>query len=173
MANLPLDIQPTLQGELLLLRPLRAKDFEELYLAASDPLIWEIHPQPTRYQRPVFQKYFESGMASGGALAVIERTSGKIVGSSRFYDLQTDKLSLIIGYTFLTRACWGGKFNTELKALMLSHAFQWASDVYFEVGENNLRSRRAVEKLGAKFVELKTLDTNTHAIYRVSRAEWV
>jgi len=59
------DLQPTLIGKAISLRPLRAEDFEALYAAASDPLIWEQHPEPLRYQRPVFEGFFASALASG------------------------------------------------------------------------------------------------------------
>ena len=57
-----------LRGQLVTLRPLRADDFEAVYAAASDPLIWEQHPSRNRYQEAVFQEFFDEAMASGGAL---------------------------------------------------------------------------------------------------------
>jgi len=140
------DLQPTLTGELLELRPLRPDDFEELYRAASDPLIWEQHPEPTRHQRDVFQRYFDSAIESKGAFAVVDRKSGKIIGSSRYWNLEDDEVE--IGWTFLERAYWGGEYNREMKRLMLDHAFRFVGRVVFVVGEENLRSRKAVEKIG-------------------------
>ena len=82
------DLQPTLTGKLIELRPLRPSDFDALFAAATDPLIWEQHPENTRYKKEVFQTYFDGAMESKGAFAVIDRKSGKIIGSSRYCALK-------------------------------------------------------------------------------------
>lgn len=143
------DHQPVLRGELLELRPLRADDFSELHRAASDPLIWEQHPEPDRWTEPVFRAYFDDGLASGGALVAIDRSSGKIVGSSRFHGFDANAGVVEIGWSFLARTYWGGRYNGEMKRLMLTHAFRWVDRVIFLIGPDNLRSQRAVEKIGA------------------------
>jgi RimJ/RimL family protein N-acetyltransferase len=146
-----IDLQPTLTGELIQLRPLRPEDFEALFAVASDPLIWEQHPESDRYKREVFQRFFDSAIESGGAFAITERTSGRIIGSSRYCNLTADEREVEIGWTFLQREFWGGKYNGELKRLMLDHVFRFVDRVVFVVGENNLRSQKALEKIGAKF----------------------
>jgi RimJ/RimL family protein N-acetyltransferase len=143
-----IDLQPTLEGALLRLRPMRPDDFEPLYAAASDPLIWEQHPAHDRWQRDVFRGYFDAGIACGGALVAVDRTSGALVGSSRYYGWNPAVREVEIGWTFLARSHWGGRYNAEMKALMLAHAFTFAHTVLFLVGPKNLRSRRAVEKIG-------------------------
>src|SRR5947209_2757244 len=145
------DFQPTLQGRLLELRPLKLDDFEPLFAAASDPLIWEQHPDSGRYKREVFQKYFDTGMGSGGAFAVIERASELIIGSSRYWNLDPATSEVEIGWTFLERKFWGGVYNAELKRLMIDHALRFVDRVIFIAGENNMRSRKALEKIGARF----------------------
>ena len=145
---MPFDLQPTLTGERLELRPLRRDDFEELYAAASDPLIWEQHPDPERYTREVFQRYFDGALQSGGAFAVIDRRTGTIIGSSRYHDYNEPAGEVEIGWTFLERAYWGGTYNREMKQLMLAHAFRFVRRVLFLVGPDNLRSQRAMEKIG-------------------------
>jgi len=152
----PFDLQPTLRGKLLELRPLLADDFESLFAAAGDPLIWEQHPDSLRYKREVFQKYFDSAIESGGAFAVIELASGRIIGSSRYWNLDPSVSEVEIGWTFLQRAFWGGLYNGELKRLMIDHALRFVDRVVFIAGENNLRSQKALEKIGARFV--KTLE---------------
>lgn len=148
-----IDLQPTLVGPTLTLRPLRAEDFDALHAAASDPLIWEVHPEPTRWQREVFRRnFFDAAIANRRAFAVIENASGRIVGSSRYYDWEPDKREIAIGYTFLVREHWGGTSNREMKRLMLDHAFRHADTVWFHVGAKNWRSRRAMTKLGAELV---------------------
>jgi len=145
------EFQPTLTGKLLELRPLKPTDFEELFAAASDPLIWEQHPENTRYKKEVFKTYFDGGVASGGAFVVIDRKSGKIIGSSRFCDLKPEESQVEVGYTFLERAYWGGEYNREMKQLMLDHAFKFVKRVVFVVGDTNWRSQKALEKIGASF----------------------
>ncbi|MEE4192457.1 MAG: GNAT family N-acetyltransferase, partial [Halieaceae bacterium] len=81
------DLQPTLVGDRITLRPLEERDFEALHAAASDPMIWEQHPDNTRYQRDAFEaRFFRGAIASGGALAVIANDSGEVIGSSRYYE---------------------------------------------------------------------------------------
>src|SRR5262245_50971968 len=109
------ELQPTLTGKLVELRPLRNEDFADVFKAASDPLIWEQHPEPDRYKREVFQKFFDGAIASKGAFAVIERESGKIIGSSRYYDYDRTRREVVIGYSFLERAFWGRQYNPEMK----------------------------------------------------------
>ena len=147
------DLQPTLKGELIEVRPLARDDFDALFAAASDPLIWEQHPENDRYQRAVFEKFFQGALDSKGAFAVIERKSGRIIGSSRYRNLVPAESEVEIGFTFLERAYWGGVYNGELKSLMLAHAFRFVDRVVFVVGENNLRSQKALEKIGARFLK--------------------
>lgn len=141
--------QPTIQGESLLLRPMRVDDFESLYRVASDPLIWIQHPSPLRYRREIFLPWFEEGIKSKGALVVIHRNTDEMIGSSRYYDWDPDAQEIAIGFTFLSRPYWGGRTNAELKRLMLDHAFQWVKRVWFHVSPKNMRSQRALEKIGA------------------------
>lgn len=146
---MPFDRQPVLRGPLLELRPLRADDFGALYAAASDPLIWEQHPETDRWTEPVFRAYFDEALASGGALVAIDRASGRVIGASRFHGHEPSTGDIEIGWSFLARAYWGGRFNGEMKRLMLTHAFRWVDRVIFIIGPHNLRSQRAVEKIGA------------------------
>jgi RimJ/RimL family protein N-acetyltransferase len=147
------DLQPILKGELIELRPLRPDDWEALFAAASDPKIWEQHPHSNRYQVDVFRKFFEEALASGGALAAVDASTRRIIGSSRFVWLDQERGDLEIGWTFLERAYWGGRYNGEMKRLMLQHAFAFAERVLFVIGSNNTRSRRAVERIGATILE--------------------
>ena len=166
-----MDLQPTLTGSLLTLRPLSPQDFPALFAVASDPRIWEIHPAPDRYKEHVFRVFFDSGIASGGALAVIENATGEIIGSSRYYHLDETAGTVKIGYTFLTRRCWGGRFNAEMKRLMLDHAFQTVETVRFEVGETNFRSRRAMEKLGATLAGTTVVDEKPYVVYAIRKPQ--
>jgi RimJ/RimL family protein N-acetyltransferase len=163
-------LQPTLSGHLITLRPLVPRDFEALYQCASDPLIWEQHPQSNRFEKNIFQGFFDGAVKSGGALVAVENRSGKIIGSSRYYDLLLEKKRVTVGYTFLTRPYWGGKFNWEMKSLMLTHAFKSLDEVFFEIGALNLRSRKAIERIGASLFSEEIRDSKPHVTYRIDRA---
>jgi RimJ/RimL family protein N-acetyltransferase len=142
------DLQPFLKGELLELRPLRAEDFHDLCAVASDPLIWEQHPAKDRYRKEVFQEFFREGIESGGALIALDLRDGKVIGSSRFHGYDEVNREIEIGWTFLARSHWGGRYNGEMKQLMLRHAFRFVDSVVLLVGPENLRSQKAVEKIG-------------------------
>jgi RimJ/RimL family protein N-acetyltransferase len=146
---MPFELQPTLAGELIVLRPLRPKDWDDLYAVASDPLIWEQHPNNDRYKEDVFREFFREALASGGAFVAIDVKDGRIIGSSRyaFYDEANSEIE--IGWTFLARSYWGGAYNGEMKRLMLRHAFEFVDNVVFIVGPQNLRSQKALAKIGA------------------------
>jgi RimJ/RimL family protein N-acetyltransferase len=143
------DLQPILKGKLLQLRPLRPEDWNALYAVASDPLIWEQHPIRDRYKEEVFRGFFREALESGGALVVIDANDCQVIGSSRFHGYDKEKSEIEIGWTFLARSHWGGTHNKELKQLMLRHAFKFVNSVIFLIGPQNLRSQRAVEKIGA------------------------
>ncbi len=142
------DLQPILNGELLELRPLRPEDFNDLYAVASDPLIWEQHPAKDRCKKEVFEIFFREALESGGTLLAIDSKDGAVIGSSRFHGYNEEKNEIEIGWTFLARSYWGGVYNREMKRLMLRHAFKFVNSVIFLVGPQNLRSQRAVEKIG-------------------------
>lgn len=146
------DLQPELKGKLLELRPLRASDFHPLYAVASDPLIWEQHPARDRWKEDVFRRLFQDSLDSGGALTAIDCKLGQVIGSSRFHGYDAQKSEIEIGWTFLARSHWGGTYNREMKELMLRHAFAFVDHVVFLVDPKNLRSRRAVEKIGGTHV---------------------
>jgi len=148
ISAMPFDLQPTLEGDLLALRPLRPEDFPELYAVASDPLIWQQHPNSDRYMEDVFRVFFREALESGGTLITLDAKDGRVIGSSRFHGYNQEKSEVEIGWTFLARSRWGGTYNGEMKRLMLRHAFQFVKSVVFLVGPANFRSQRAMEKIG-------------------------
>jgi N-acetyltransferase len=146
---MPFDLQRHLKGELIELRPLTPQDWDDLFAVASDPLIWEHHPESDRYKENVFKVFFREALESGGAFVVIDKKTQEIIGSTRFYGYDPKKSEIEIGWTFLARNYWGGRYNSEMKQLMLTHAFKFVENVVFYVGEKNFRSQRAMEKIGA------------------------
>jgi RimJ/RimL family protein N-acetyltransferase len=156
------DLQPRLQGQLLELRPLKPNDWDELFVVASDPLIWEQHPERDRYKEEVFKVFFKEALASGGAFVLIDKKTQQIIGSTRFYGYDPEKSEIEIGWTFLARKYWGGRFNAEMKRLLLNHAFKFVESVVFFVGEDNVRSQKAMEKVGAIKVGTATRAYGNH-----------
>ena len=170
-----MDRQPVLEGERLLLRPLLQDDWEALFAVASDPQIWAVHPAHDRWQEPVFRAFFADALANEGALAVVEKATGQIVGSSRYqgYD-PADGGSVEIGWTFLARRLWGGGYNAEMKRLMLVHALQFVERVDFRVGENNVISRGAMANIGGVLSDREDItvmgsEAHRHVIYEITR----
>jgi RimJ/RimL family protein N-acetyltransferase len=173
-----LDLQPTLTGPNLLLRALEAADREALYAVAGDPLLWAQHPARDRHLRPVFDRYFDDALASRGALLVIERASGRAIGSSRFSFEFARPGEVEIGWTLLARDFWGGAANREMKRLMLRHAFTGVDTVMFRVGAENVRSRRAMEKIGGCLTDREEMaDVGgrqvAHVVYTIGRADFL
>ena len=145
-----MNLQPYgLQNHLIKLQPLKESDFEQLYQVASDPAIWEQHPQKERYRREVFQTFFDGAMQSGGAFLVLDKVTGQAIGSSRYYDYNEAEKTIAIGYTFLSKAYWGGTYNGALKQLMLAYIFQYVDAVVLHIGPHNIRSQKAALKIGA------------------------
>ncbi|NOT36825.1 MAG: GNAT family N-acetyltransferase [Saprospiraceae bacterium] len=147
-----MNLQPTLSNDSILAILLQEEHFEELYSVASDPLIWEQHPNPDRYKREVFRNYFDHAIISKGALLILDNIKKKIIGCSRYYDFNSDESSILIGYTFFAREYWGGNYNYATKYLMLNHAFGSVEKVFFHIGKNNIRSQKSIERIGAKKV---------------------
>jgi RimJ/RimL family protein N-acetyltransferase len=171
---MPFDLQPVLKGELLELRPLHEEDFSDLYAVASDPLIWEQHPNSDRYKEEVFKEFFREAMESGGAFVAVDAKDGRVIGSSRFYGYDEEGSEIEIGWSFLARSHWGGAYNGEMKRLMLRHAFRFVESVIFIIGTRNLRSQRAVEKLGGTRVGLRAeADGRESFVYRITAATLV
>ena len=160
------DLQPHLKGELLELRPLATDDWDELFAVASDPLIWEQHPEQDRHTENVFRTFFKEALESGGAFVIIDRQTQHIIGSTRFYGYDPEKSEIEIGWTFLARKYWGGRFNAEMKRLLLNHAFKFVESIVFFVGEDNVRSQKAMEKVGAIKVGTATRTYGNHPAAR-------
>jgi N-acetyltransferase len=154
------DLQPRLSGDFVELRPLCPDDWEDLFAVASDPQIWEQHPAFNRYKEEIFKEFFREALESGGAFVILDRRTRRVIGSTRFAGYDREKRQVEIGWTFLARSYWGGRYNGEVKRLMLEHAFNYVDTVFFLVGPNNRRSRRALEKIGAVYAGKETADVD-------------
>lgn len=172
------DLQPTLKNEFVRIQPLKETDFEALYAVASDPLIWEQHPNKDRYKREVFENFFKGAMESRGAFLVFDQQSNQVIGSSRFYEWDPEKKIVAIGYTFFARDHWGSTYNPALKKLMMGHAFQFADSVVYHIGAQNIRSQKAIERLGAKKIAEMEMEyygepSKLNFLYEIRKEDWM
>jgi RimJ/RimL family protein N-acetyltransferase len=172
------ELQPLLHDNIVSIRPLLEQDFEVVFKLASDPLVWEQHPTRDRYKKEVFEKYFSGAIESKGAFLVLDVHSGLPIGCTRFYDLGKEPGSVAIGYTFLSRNYWGTTHNRALKSLMIDHAFKYVDKIIFHVGIHNIRSQKAVERLGAKNTGTEDVlytgdaKSNLNIVYHLSKEDW-
>lgn len=172
-----ISLQPTLETAEWQLLPLQAADFESVYAVAADPEVWAQHPNKDRWKREVFAVFFEGAMQSGGAFKVVERSTGKVLGCTRFYGYEPADNSIHIGYTFYGRDSWGKGINLAVKQLMLDYIFQWVDRVDFNVGAENVRSQMAIGRLGAQKVAEKVVAYYGEAdklnfVYAIHQADW-
>ena len=173
-----MDRQPHLETERLVIRPLIEDDREPLYEIASDPAVWEQHPIHDRWRHDVFDAFFDQGLQSGGALTVLRKSDGRIVGSSRYGAFDPEEGGVVeIGWTFLAPMCWGKGLNAEMKRAMLAHAFKHIALVEFRVGDTNYRSRNALEAIGAVRTVRYELERYqgkrvVHLVYEIARDDF-
>jgi len=171
------NLQPVLESESIQLIPLAERDFPDLYAAASDPAIWAQHPNKDRWQNEVFRTFFDGAMQSGGAFRIVDKVTGRTIGSTRFYDYIEKNKSIFIGYTFYSRECWGKGINPMVKAMMLGYIFQFVDHVYFHVGALNTRSQIAISRLGAVKVDEQKVAYYGEApqinfVYEITKTSW-
>ena len=144
------NLQPEfLEDDTVKLIPLKDNHFDELYKVASDPLIWEMHPIKNRYQKEIFTPFFDGAVNSESAFLILKKDTNEVMGTTRFYDYNVEKSSVAIGYTFIERKFWGGSYNSAIKKLLIDYTFQYVNTILFHVGSENIRSQKAVLKLGA------------------------
>lgn len=167
-------IQTVLENEKYQLIPLQQGDFESLYEVASDPKVWEQHPNKDRYKREVFENFFRGAIESKGAFKIIEKETGAVLGSSRFYDYDEETNRIFIGYTFYGTKSWGKGINSQIKKLMLDYIFQFVDVVHFHIGKENYRSQIALERLGGKKIAEQEVayfgePTRTNFVYEIKK----
>ena len=169
--------QPTLENDKIILYPLQKSDFEGLYTTASDPKIWEQHPNKDRYKKEVFSVFFDGAIQSKGAFKIVEKATGNIIGSTRLYDYNEQDNSIFIGYTFYAVAYWGKGINSAVKAIMFDYIFQFVSKVNFHIGADNIRSQVAIGRLGAEKIAEQEVTYFGEApklnfVYEISKEKW-
>jgi RimJ/RimL family protein N-acetyltransferase len=172
-----INTQPVLENDEVAIYPLQEQDFEALYNVASNPKIWEQHPNKNRWQKEVFKNFFEGAMKSNGAFKIIDKSNGDVIGCTRFYDYNQEDDSILIGYTFYATQYWGKGINHAVKSLMLDYIFNFVSNVYFHIGAVNIRSQIAISRLGATKIAEQEIsyfgeESKLNYIYRITKKEW-
>ena len=66
------ELQPTLTGSRITIRPIKSEDWDEMFLAASNPEIWALHPVRNRYTESVFRQFFEDAIDRGSAFSFVD-----------------------------------------------------------------------------------------------------
>lgn len=171
-------VQTILANENFKLIPLQENDFERLYDVASDPKVWEQHPNKERYKREVFENFFKGAMESKGAFLVVSKDSGEVLGCTRFYDFDEENSSILVGYTFYGRNSWGKNVNPQVKKMMLDYIFQYVETVIFHVGKDNIRSQIAMERLGAEKIREEEIAyfgelPKINVVYEIKKRDWI
>lgn len=165
-----------LEDNILKIVPLVETDFDRLFEIAADPLIWEQHPIKDRYKKEVFQLYFDGAVKGKTAFLIIDKSTDKIIGSTRYYDYNPENSSIAIGYTFLSKSYWGGVYNKSSKRLLIEYAFQFVDKIYFHIGSTNIRSQLATIKIGASKIGEVDFDhygqKMLHFEYLISKSDW-
>lgn len=176
MTAFDFNLQPeTLENDQIKLIPLKEGDFEILYEIASDPEIWEQHPSKDRYKKEVFQLFFDGAVESKGAFLVYDSATNELIGSTRYYDFDPENSKIAIGFTFLAKKYWGGNHNKAMKQLVIDYAFQYVDTVVFHIGETNIRSQKAIAKIGATQIGLVDFNNRNipHFEYHILKKDWI
>jgi RimJ/RimL family protein N-acetyltransferase len=175
----------SLTGHHVELISLERKHFPALEAIADDKRIWQFYAYDGS-DPSVLRSTLEGGLTdrdkgSQFPFVIFHRADKKIIGSTRFMDIQPKHKKLEIGTTWLHPDYWGTVINFECKLLLLTHAFEslGALRLQFKTDENNVRSRKAIEKVGGKFEGIlrndMLRDNNTRrnsAYFSIIEEEW-
>ena len=145
-----MDIKNNLENKNFILKLLNKNDFNVLYDIGKNKKIWVQHPENDRWKKEKFNIFFNKGIENKfGFYGIYDKSKNNIIGSTRYYSYSKKKKSIKIGFTFLNPGYWGTDTNLQIKTLMLGYAFNYVENIYFDIGKNNIRSRKAIEKIGA------------------------
>jgi RimJ/RimL family protein N-acetyltransferase len=174
-----------LKGQLVDLLPLERQHFDELYLAAADKKLWELIPVDCS-DRERFMSVYNTALAEREKgnhypFVIYHKETGRIIGSTRWFDIHPEDKKLEIGWTWIIQEYWGTAVNFECKLLLLTHCFDvlQARRVQIKTDQNNLRSRKAIEKIGGQFEGILRKDrikengeSRSAAYYSIIDDEW-
>jgi RimJ/RimL family protein N-acetyltransferase len=146
-----------LNGKLVALIPLETNHFEELELLARDTRIWEFIPADMSSSEKclkAFQTAFDNReKGTEFPFVIYSKTENKLIGSTRLMEIVPLHRRIEIGWTWLHPEYWATSVNLECKLLLLTFCFEdlKAIRVQLKTDEKNLRSRKAIEKIGAQY----------------------
>jgi RimJ/RimL family protein N-acetyltransferase len=174
-----------LSGQIVELVPLEIAHLEELYTLASDQRIWQFIPADCSKRERFDEAYAfalsERETGTHYPFVVLYRATGKLIGSTRLFDMVEKDRKLEIGWTWITAEHWGTAVNLECKLLLLTYCFEvlQARRVQIKTDENNIRSRKAIAKIGGQFEGIlrkdKIRDNGTSrntAYFSIIDTEW-
>jgi RimJ/RimL family protein N-acetyltransferase len=176
---------PVLEGRFVRLEPLRQTRANELSEACEDGKLYDIWytwvPSPDGMRAEIDRRL---GLYDAGTMmpfATVDKASGKAIGMTTFMNIKLENRKVEIGSTWLAQSYQGTAINPEAKLLMLGYAFETleCNAVELRTHEQNLQSRAAIEKLGAKLDGILRNDMvmangtirNT-AVYSITKEEW-
>lgn len=146
---------PTLTGRHVTMLPLQPEHAADLWLAGSAPEIWT-HMRSGVSSFSDMEEWIQAALDDrdkNGSMpyAIQERSSGKLVGSTRLFDVQLAFRNGEIGHTWYTPRVWRSAVNTECKLLFVGYCFEQLDflRVQFKTCSRNVRSQKAIERLGA------------------------
>ena len=174
-----------LKGNIVELIPLEEKHFDELYLAASDAELWKFIPtdcsDKEKFRTTYLHALAEREKGNHYPFVIYHKESKKIIGSTRLFDIVENDRKLEIGWTWIVKEHWGTKVNFECKLLLLTFCFEKlkAIRVQLKTDQNNIRSRKAIEKIGGRFEGILRKDRikdngipRSSAYYSIVDDEW-
>ena len=174
-----------LQGHHVDLQPLDLDDLPALYEVAADKALWKHIPtdcsRPDRFMESYTKSIQDRDAGIQYPFLILGRDARQIIGSTRLFDLHPQDRKLEIGWTWIAQAYWGTDVNLECKSLLLTFCFETlgARRVQLKTDELNIRSRKAIEKIGARFEGILRKDrikedglSRNAAYYSIIDEEW-
>ena len=177
-----------LSGNLVRLEPLADAHITELVALGADEAIWAHLPldgtdaaRLNRELRTAVLQRANGGQYPFTVFAIAPDGGERIVGSTRFFDIFPEHRKLEIGWTWYAKDAWGRGYNTECKLLLLTFCFEQlsANRVQLKTRVNNLRSRAAIEKIGATLEGTLRADrvmpdgsVRDTVVYSIIQSEW-
>jgi RimJ/RimL family protein N-acetyltransferase len=175
----------TLEGRWARLEPLHERHADDLAAAAGDEEIWRYMPASLMDIEQVRAWIAETlALQSSGAVlpfAIVEQSSGRAIGSTRYLDIRPKDRGIEIGWTWLARSAWRTAINSECKYMLLRHAFETLGCIRVQIKTDarNQRSRRAIERIGGQFegilrqhIALRDGTYRDSAYYSILHNEW-
>jgi len=174
-----------LSGDRVRLVPLEKSHLPALATVAQDKKIWAYYAydgsDPEKFSSLYHTALADMPLGNQYTFVIIQNQGNKVIGSTKFMDIQPLHRKLEIGTTWLAADCWGSGINLECKYLLLNHCFEVLHTVRVQLktDENNLRSRKAIKKIGGHFEGILRNDMirdnqtlRNSAYYSIIQEEW-